>query len=375
MKLSFLNLHKTFWKALPWVVCLMVVVFLLQRVNPHASTAFAQVQGTSLYLPVVLRQLPQRIAFETERDGNREIYLMNMDGSNLVNLTNHSAYDYSPAWSPDGERIAFVSGRDGLSNVYVMGADGMGQTRLTDHPASDYDPVWSPDGTKIAFISNRDENNEVYVMNDDGSVQTRLTTANGIDYTPVWSPDSSKIAFISQRDWPLDSHTYDIYVMNADGSAQTRLTDTGATDPAWSPDGNWIAYTDNDHVYIMHPDGSGKIDLISDVKVGRRPAWSPDGQYIAFEYINWEETVEYGYQGIGVMRADGSEMLLLNQFWAIEQGISLIPAGVWSPNSQYLVFTHSACVGCDYIEIVKRDGTGLQAITDIGDNENGVWKP
>jgi Tol biopolymer transport system component len=92
-----------------------------------------------------------RIAFETYRDGNYEIYAMQSDGSNPTNLTNRpSSTDFHPVWSPDGTQIAFVSDRDGQFNteIYVMNADGSNQTRLTNNEAADRDPSWSPDGSK-----------------------------------------------------------------------------------------------------------------------------------------------------------------------------------------------------------------------------------
>jgi len=99
--------------------------------------------------------LEEKIAFESHRDGNGEIYVMNTDGSGLQNLTNDPSFDIWPAWSPDGTRIAFSSDRDGLDNIYVMNADGSGLRKLTNSHGNTYGPVWSPDGSHIAFASNR----------------------------------------------------------------------------------------------------------------------------------------------------------------------------------------------------------------------------
>jgi len=85
-----------------------------------------------------------RIAFESVRDGNGEIYVMDADGSNQTRLTNNPADDGSPAWSPDGSRIAFYSDRDGNYEIYVMDADGSNQTRITNNPAGDAFLDWSP---------------------------------------------------------------------------------------------------------------------------------------------------------------------------------------------------------------------------------------
>ncbi len=88
-----------------------------------------------------------RIAFNSVRDGNDEIYLMNADGSGDTRVTNHPAPDLIPEWSPDGSKIVFESDRDGNTELYVMNTDGSGQTNITNNPAPDRWPRWSPDST------------------------------------------------------------------------------------------------------------------------------------------------------------------------------------------------------------------------------------
>ena len=136
------------------------------------------------------------IAFETFRDGNREIYVVKVDGSGVLNLTNNLASDGFPVWSPDGTKLAFH--RNG--EIYAMNADGSGQLNLTNNPAFDCCAVWSADGKKLAFQSTRDDGGELYVMNADGSGVIRLTNNLAPEFAHAWSPDGTKLTFYSDPD-------------------------------------------------------------------------------------------------------------------------------------------------------------------------------
>jgi Tol biopolymer transport system component len=199
------------------------------------------------------------IAFFSDRDGNAEIYVMNSDGSDQINITHNPGDDWDPSWSPNGKKIVFQSWRDGNAEIYVMNADGSNQLNLSNDPTEDSHPDWSPDGTKIVFSSNRHNpggNCDIYVMNADGSNPIDLTNSSGHDWYPAWSPDGTKIAFSSNQDGD-----FEIYVMDADGSNLTKLTSNGnCNQPTWSPDGSLIAFTHDSwsgrHIYVMKTNGS-----------------------------------------------------------------------------------------------------------------------
>ena len=165
---------------------------------------------------------------------NSDIFVMDVDGGNPINLTNHEALDQTPDWSPAGNGIAFSSLRDGNWEIYLMNPDGTNLTNLTNHPAKDGRPDWSPDGNQIAFTSDRDGNLEIYVMNADGANPINLTNHPAEDNHSSWSPDGTRIAFDSNRDDPFG----EIYVMNADGTNPINLTqdpDNFDLYPSWGP--------------------------------------------------------------------------------------------------------------------------------------------
>ena len=258
------------------------------------------------------------IAFDSNRDGDREIYVMNADGSNVAKLTDNTASDRSPSLSPDGRKIAFYSNRDGVFEIYVMNVDGSNVVNLTNNTTGDVYPSWSPDGQKIAFVSGRDGDEEIYVMNADGSNVVKLTDNTALDRIPSWSPDGQKIVFVSNRDGD-----YEIYVMNADGSNVVKLTDNTALDiyPSWSPDGQKIAFASNRdgdyEIYVMNADGSNVVKLTDNAAYNDyNGSWSPDGQKIAFH------SDRDGDYEIYVMNADGSNVVKLTDNAASDIGPS-----------------------------------------------------
>ena len=235
-----------------------------------------------------------RIVFASNRDGDWDIYSMDVNGNNVVQLTDHPAIDHYPACSPDGRRIAFLSERGLTSDLYVMDSDGGNVIRLTSDNSKDSRPSWSPDGTKIVFSSSRwvNRNSEIYVMDADGENEINLTNHKWDDVRPSWSPDGSKIAFVSMRDGAVAFEPRHIFVMNADGTGRRNLTeDTGLTDsfsPTWSPDGSKIAFSSRIHwmtgdIYVMTADGE-KLERLTDKEGNnRQPAYVRNGTRIAFE--------------------------------------------------------------------------------------------
>ena len=235
-----------------------------------------------------------KIVFRSVRDGNGEIYKMDVDGSNQKRLTFNNSSDSSPVWSPNGQQIAFMGERDKNWEVYVMDAAGGNQRNLTHHPKIDGNPDWSPDGSHIAFTSGRGGNAEIdiFVMDADGS-NVRQITHMGFASRPKWSPDGKRILFEAVTD-----NGREIYVIDADGRNRWKISfpniEAGMFARGWSPDGKQVLYTEavghsvNNATFIiatLHPTRR-EVTNWERVPLPKMPisggAWGADGKSILF---------------------------------------------------------------------------------------------
>ena len=232
-----------------------------------------------------------KIALISNRNYLFSLYVMNADGSN-AQLVAELIEMGEPAWSPNGDKIAFAAGRRNTfeqnkptSDIYVVNVDGTGLTQLTRDSGFNGSPNWSPDAKQIAFTSNRDSDGKpkIWVMNADGSNQREIansgiTTGSPFyNLHPAWSPDGTKILFSQYRACRgnVDAEVA-IYVMDADGSNSRLLTNDPNScgvysSPRWSPDGTKIlasfrARPRNDigpptQIIVMNADGSNPINI------------------------------------------------------------------------------------------------------------------
>ena len=337
----------------------------------------------------------------------------------------------SPAWSPDGRTIAFTSEvrpdtGNGNAEIYIVNTDLTGFARLTHRSRDDTDPAWSPHGNKIVFASNQVGNSEIYVINPDVPTVTltatptphviplpvetmpnyrtrapvatfvpdedatagkliRLTQTQDTEGNPTWSPRGDKIAFECLRDGQFansdeainpDIHSSwvpgDICLMNSDGSGRGRLTDEQGddSDPAWSPDGNMIAFSSRRggqrDIYVMNADGSELRRVTDDEPDDTGPSWSPDGKEIAFSSTRFGNTDIYV---IGV-RGSGFRRITFGGSWQIE------PA--WSPDGRLIAVTTG---GDDWsaIDVITPEGydwTRLPGLPGLSRKERSpAWSP
>lgn len=263
---------------------------------------------TSLLLLVVLLS-PADIVFNSDRDGTKNIYVMNDDGGEVRRVTNHTRLaPGKPAWSPDGTQIAYHMdlhrpdpAKHQQLDVFLMKADGTRHQNLTEHPAIDVVEDWAPDGKHLLFTSNRSGNIAVYVMEIASRKVWQLTNHRGDNFAaaPDWSPDGKKIAY----EYSIAGQGRYIYVMNADGRNSRPLLRKprrgffGGTiisgDPEWSPDGERIVYMEMEFIkgkgrvanaiLIVNPDTRSVkvLDIPARWRIGA-VCWADGGRAVLF---------------------------------------------------------------------------------------------
>ncbi len=243
------------------------------------------------------------IAFSSDRDGNKEIYLMDYDGANQRPITAHKSISLGPDWSPAGEAIAYVSYFDGAPGIYLADVSSGAKRGVATDGELNISPSFAPDGKRLAFARSIDQGNiEIFVAGRDGRGRRQLTHSSGIDTGPAWSPTGREIAFTSSR-----AGSPQIYVMDTDGANLRRISFDGDYNDgaAWSPDGTRVAYATRRR-------GGFDIAVTDVVTLETRlltngggsheaPGFSPDGRKIVFASKG-----PGGVTQIWVMDADGS---------------------------------------------------------------------
>ncbi|MDH5508470.1 MAG: protein kinase, partial [Anaerolineae bacterium] len=194
-----------------------------------------------------------RIAFASFRPdrsntGLPQVWLVNVAGGDLFQLTDEVGGACQPDWSPDGSKLVFVSPCEANQETYpgaslfVINADGSGRTALPTFLGGDFDPTWSPDGSKIAFTSIRgDRRRQIWLLDIASGAVTNISASVATDFQPAWSPDGAMLLFVTNRAGPTQ-----VWFMDISGrpwDVFSRSNDKSNTDPVWSPDGSIILFT------------------------------------------------------------------------------------------------------------------------------------
>ena len=224
------------------------------------------------------------IAFSSDVSGYKEIFVADVLGRNIRQITRHRNLAVSPKFSPDGKMLAYTSYHPGNPNLYITNwQEAKITTAISRRPGLNLAPAWSPDGKTMVITLSVDGNPDLYLINTQGTIISRLTRNTGINVSPTWSPDGRYIAFVSDR-----SGTPQIYVMNMKTKSVRRITFNGNdnTEPSWSPAGDWIAYSGlyegHYQIFITRPEGGMPLQLTWYRDDHESPSWSPDGRQIVF---------------------------------------------------------------------------------------------
>jgi TolB protein len=245
-----------------------------------------------------------KIAFSSDRTGNREVWMMDYDGYNQRQITVSKNINLSPDLSPDGKRIAYstyAATENIVSQVIILYSIYTGDKKtLFTKGSLNSAPAWSPDGRRIAFASNFEKYTDIYAINTDGTGLRKLTFGRSIDTSPAWNPKSGQIAFTSDR-----SGNPMIYVMNEDGTNEQRITYVGEYNEsaAWSPDGSKLAYVSRSgaifDIYVVMDMATGKVRRLTQNDLSNEnPVWAPDSRHMAFasnrtgRYQIWSMSVD-----------------------------------------------------------------------------------
>lgn len=311
-----------------------------------------------------------------------DIYRIDADGSNAINLTNRPARYAGLDLSPDGRTLAFDSDRAGNGNhIWLMSPDGSNLRRIVEDGVN-YGPRWSPDGSRIAFLRNVGGEQSVAVVSASGGTPVDVSSAAIAADEPCTGSEPRRLQLIG---WAPDGRVlfsnyicgfgYRHYIVSADGS-QHLESDMDFMTTWWSPDGSRIALNDKDapnHPMIMSADGSdvrsltsqpGDVRLISRSGITQYLAdynpWSPSGNELVVE--SWAG----GTPTLAAIRVDGSNPRSLTPWPAEFNG--------WSADGSRLAVTRNG--GSWAVYTVNADGSGLFNLTEnFGDASNAIWLP
>ncbi|WP_432822506.1 Tol-Pal system beta propeller repeat protein TolB [Trichloromonas sp.] len=242
-----------------------------------------------------------RIAYISNRTGNKELYLMEVDGHNPVRITDHRSIVLNPDFSHQGKDLIFTSYKAGNPDLYRKETYSGREAKLSAQQGLNIAGRYRPDGREIALTLSKDGNSELYLISTGGTIHKRLTDAWGIDVDPSWNPNGDQIAFVSDRQG--NPH---VFILDVVTGQVRRLTKDGKYNvtPAWNPKGDRIAFSRLEggrfDIYTIRPDGTDERRLTFGPGNKEHARWSHDGRFLVYS------SDEDGKRGIYLMRDDGS---------------------------------------------------------------------
>ena len=271
------------------------------RLIPHILALFFVLGSFSS----IYAQAPTtaKIAFTSDRNGNNEIYIMNPDGTEQVNLTRHRAADVQPAWSPTGQKILFVSNRDGRADLYLMDADGTNVRKVFKDHKLRTAPAWSPDGKRISY-RRTDVVGELYIATLAQNHEERIAPAGKYDGYSSWSPDGTEIAFDAPSRGAVEISSIQIFNLKTRRKealfAEAMLPNI--RNPSWAASRNTIAFISfqgrGSVIYIAERTAEDPEPVVNP-RPGfstAHPEWAPDGNALVYEQYRQRDNDRHIYR-------------------------------------------------------------------------------
>lgn len=224
-----------------------------------------------------------QIAFISKRSGNKEVYLMEADGSEAKAVTRNRSINLLPGWSPDGDSLLYTSYRRGHPEVWRISRGRRRNGPLRDDGSTQIRGVWGPDGAGVALVISQGARTGLYRVRPDGSHLEAITRGRSLNTSPSWSPDGSRLVFVSDR-----SGGPQLYLLDLEDRSVRRITFEGRynASPAWSPTGEWIAFQTQTgagfDLYLIDPETGMTVPLVVHAGSDEDPSWAPDGRKLAF---------------------------------------------------------------------------------------------
>lgn len=255
----------------------------------------------------------------------KELFMMDMDGSNIRQLTRDNGLSMFADWDPAGERVVFTGYRNRQPDIFVLDSRSRNIQRVTSSPLLEVGPKFSPDGRSILMARSSGKTSELVVTDLRGTLLRQITRSHGaISVSGDWSPDGQQVVYVSNRSG--GPQIYIIRIGDSDGRRISRVNSGYCTSPAWSPTGERIAFVcqaDGGYqVFTSRPDGSDAFQITGNGS-NEDPSWAPDGRYLVFSTTAGTG----GVKKLAIVKNDGSGFKILTSGRAEESD------PVWGPRT------------------------------------------
>ncbi|MDD5262319.1 MAG: TolB family protein [Methylacidiphilales bacterium] len=223
-----------------------------------------------------------RVVFVAADSGHKELYLMDLDGGVVRELTKDNSTNLGPKFNAQGNLIAFTSFKSGYPDVWLLDLGASNKRRISFYPGLNSGPSFSPDGSRVALTLSKDGNTELYTIASGGGSPERLTHSVGTEASPTYSPDGGRIAYVSD-----DRGSAQLYIIASNGGAPQRFNTYSpyTTEPDWSPDGRLLAYSvriaGQNQIAISEIVG-GKQTILTASGINETPSWCRNSRHLVF---------------------------------------------------------------------------------------------